>query len=73
MGGFCLLGPGTIALDPTFGSFYLIKISFTLGEPASLVKVFRRFRLETDCFGVQSVEMLGRCTTSDLLAGPVCL
>ncbi len=31
--------PGTIALDPTFGSF-------TLLEPVSLVKVFRLFRLE---------------------------
>jgi hypothetical protein len=27
-----LLGPGTMALDPTFGSFYLIRTSFTLGE-----------------------------------------
>jgi hypothetical protein len=36
-----------MALDPTFGSFYLIKISFTLREPpASLVKVLRLFRLE---------------------------
>jgi hypothetical protein len=46
-----LLGPartgtGSIALDPTFGSFYIIKTRFTLGEPVSLVKVFRLFRLE---------------------------
>jgi hypothetical protein len=35
------------------------------------VKVFRLFKLEqTFFFGVQSV---GRCTTSYLLAGPVCL
>ncbi len=46
-----LLGPaptgtGTIALDPTFGSFYLTRTTFTSGEPVSLVKVFRLFRLE---------------------------
>jgi hypothetical protein len=33
------VGPGTIPLDPTFGSF-------TLLEPVSLVKVFRLFRSE---------------------------
>jgi hypothetical protein len=36
----CVTGTGTIALDPTFGSFTL------LGESDSLVKVFRLFRLE---------------------------
>jgi hypothetical protein len=47
-----LLGPaptetGTnIALDPTFGSFYLIRTSLTSSEPVSLMKVFRPFRLE---------------------------
>jgi hypothetical protein len=42
-----LLGPGTIALDPTFESFTLLEpVFFTLGEPVSLVKVFRPFRLE---------------------------
>ncbi len=41
-----LLGPGTMAWDPTFGSFYLIRTSFTLGEVISLVKVFRLFGLE---------------------------
>jgi len=59
------LGPaptGTIALDPTFGSF-------TLDEPVLLVKVFRPFRLEQILFGVQSVDTVGRCTTSYLLAG----
>jgi hypothetical protein len=50
---FSLLGPGspppgrgTIALDPTFGSFTLLKTGFTLGEPVSLLKVYRLFRLE---------------------------
>jgi hypothetical protein len=33
------IGTGTIALDPTFGSF-------TFLEPVSLVKVFRLFILE---------------------------
>ncbi len=36
-----LWGAGTIALDPTFESF-----TTTLGEPISLMKVFRLFRLE---------------------------
>jgi hypothetical protein len=43
-------------IGSNFGKFYLIRISFTLGERVSLVKVFRLFRLElgTDCFGVHS-------------------
>ncbi len=41
-----LSGTGTIALDPTFGSFTLLRTSFTLGELVSLVKVFKLFRLE---------------------------
>ncbi len=40
---------GTIALDPTFGSF-------TLLELVSLVKVFRVFRLEQMFLGVWSVD-----------------
>ncbi len=113
------LGPrtGTIALDPTFGSFTLLEPVSTFGEPVvSLVKVFtvynftsvwdqresirqkvdhggqivlwywqhatnwnwfKLFRLELIFFwGVQSVDTVGRCTTStsdDLLAGPMCL
>ncbi len=47
-------GTGTIALDPTFGSF-------TLLEPVSLMKVFK---LEQMFFGVESVDTLGTCTTS---------
>jgi hypothetical protein len=39
----CAAPTGTIALDPTFGSF-------TLLELVSLVKVFRPFRLELDAF-----------------------
>jgi hypothetical protein len=58
-------GAGTIALDPTFGSF-------TLLEPVSLVKVFRLFRLERFFWGLQSVDTVGRCTTSYLLARPAC-
>jgi len=61
----------TIALDPTFGNF-TIRTGFTLGELVSLVKVFRLFRLEWIFFGVQSVDTVGRCTTSYLLAGPAC-
>jgi hypothetical protein len=56
-----------------FWKFYLIKTGFTLRERVSLVKVFRLFRLERDCFGVQSVDTVSRCTTSYLLAGPACL
>jgi len=36
------------------------------------VKVFRRLFIETDVFGVQSVNTVGRCTTSYRLAGPAC-
>jgi len=57
------VGAGTIALDPTFGSF-------TLLEPVFLVKVFRLLRLEQIFFGLQNVDTVGRCTTSYLLAGP---
>jgi len=47
---------------------------FSLLELVSLVKVFRLFRLEQIfCFGVQSVDTLGTCTTSYLLAGPAYL
>jgi hypothetical protein len=40
------------------------------GLSVSLVKVFR---LEWNFFGVQSVDTVGRCITSYLLAGPACL
>jgi hypothetical protein len=60
------VGAGTIAFDPTFGSFTLLK-------PVSLVKMFRLFKLEQMFFGVQSVDTVGRCTASYLLAGPACL
>jgi hypothetical protein len=53
--------------------FYLIKTSFTLSEQVFLVKAFRLFRLERIFFGVQSVDTVGRCTPSYLLAGPACL
>jgi hypothetical protein len=33
-------------IGSNFWKFYLIRIGFTLGEPVSLVKVFRLFRLE---------------------------
>jgi hypothetical protein len=33
-------------IGSNFWKFYLIKISFTLDEPVSLVKVFRPFRME---------------------------
>jgi len=66
-----LLGPastgtGTIALDPTFESFIVLEL-------VSLMKVFKLFKLERSLFGVESVDTVGRCTTSYLLAGPVCL
>ncbi len=55
-------------IGSNFWKFYLIKTGFTFGEPISLVKVFRLFRLEWILFGVQSVDSVGRCTTSYLLA-----
>jgi len=33
-------------MGSNFWKFYLIRTSFTFGEPVSLVKVFRLFRLE---------------------------
>ncbi len=33
-------------IGSNFWKFYLIRTGFTLGEPVSLVKVFRLFRLE---------------------------
>jgi len=56
-------------IGSNFWKFYFNRISFTLREPVSLVKVFRLFRLiGSDCFGVQSVNTIGRCTTYYLLA-----
>jgi hypothetical protein len=60
-------GQGTIAFDPTFGSFTLLELVSQLHESVSLVKVFRLFKLEQMFFGVQSVHTVGSCTTSDLL------
>jgi hypothetical protein len=34
------------SIGSNFWKFYLIRIGFTLGEPVSLLKVFRLFRLE---------------------------
>jgi hypothetical protein len=56
---------GTIALDPTSGTV------FTLGEPVSLVKVFRLFRLEW-------IVLVFRVWTQHMynilcIAGPACL
>jgi hypothetical protein len=64
---FHLLGPGDYGIGSNFWKFCLIRTGFTLGELVSLVKVFR---LEQSFFGVQSVDTVGRCTTSYLLAGP---
>ncbi len=60
-------------IGSNFGKFYLIRTNFTFGELVSLVKVFRLFRLEWIFFVVQSVDIVGRCTTSYLLAGPAYL
>jgi hypothetical protein len=71
----CFVGPGPprdrdYRIWSNFlGSFTLLETSFTLGEPVSLVKLFRLFRLERIFFGAQSVDTVGRCTTSYLLAG----
>jgi len=64
--GHALVRARTIALDPTFGSFTLLK-------PIShYVNQFLWWKC-LDCFGVQNVNTVGRCTTSYLLAGPACL
>jgi hypothetical protein len=51
-------------IGSNFWKFYVIRTSFTLDEPVSLMKVFRLFRLERIFLGVQSVNTVGRCTTS---------
>ncbi len=60
-------------IQSNFSKFYLIRTHFILGELVSLVKVFRLSKLEQMFFGVQSVDTVGRCTTSYLLAWPACL
>jgi len=60
-------------IGSNFWKFYLIRTNLRLGEPVSLVKVFRPFRLERMFFGVRSVDRVRRCTTYYLLAGPACL
>jgi hypothetical protein len=63
--GSCLLGPvEDYHIWSNFWKFYLIETGFTLGEPVSLVEMFRLFKLEQIFFGVGSVNAVGRCTTS---------
>jgi hypothetical protein len=54
---FCvLLGPvpvGDYRIGSNFWKFYLIKPDFTLGDPVSLVEMFRLFKLEWIFLGVQ--------------------
>jgi hypothetical protein len=64
-----LVGP----IGSNFWKFYLIKTGFTLDEQVFLVDMFRLFRLEWIFLGVQSVDTVGRCTTSYLLTGLACL
>jgi len=71
--GPCPHGNRDHGIRSNFWNFYLIKTGFTLGEPVSLVKVFRLFRLERIFLVFRSVDTVGRCTTSYLLAGPTCL
>ncbi len=66
------MGTGIVAFA-NFWKFYFIRTGFTLGEPVSLVKVFRLFKLEQMFFGVESVDTVGRCTTSYLSTGPAWL
>jgi hypothetical protein len=56
--------PGTIAFDPTFGSFTLLELVSHQMNPLFWVKVFRLFRLKLIFLGAQSVDTLGTCTTS---------
>ncbi len=53
-------------IGSNFWKFYVLEEAVS-----HLVKVFRRFRLERkDCFGVHSVDTVGRCP---ILEGPGCL
>ncbi len=60
-------------IGSNFWKFYLNRTHFTLGESVSLVKVFRLFRLERIVLVFRVWTQYVRCTTSYLLAGPVCL
>jgi hypothetical protein len=71
--GPCASGGRDYRICSNFRKFYLIKTGFILGELVTLVKMFRLFKLEQMFFGVQSVDTVGRCTASYLLAGPACL
>ncbi len=44
--GLCLFRDREYHIGSNFWKFYLVRISFTLDELVSLVKVFRVFRLE---------------------------
>jgi hypothetical protein len=59
-------------IGSNFWKCYLIRTDFTLSESVSLVKMFRMFKFECIFFGVQSVDMVGRCT-SYTLVGAACL
>ncbi len=56
-----------------FWKFYLVRISSTLGEPVSLVIMFRLFRLEWIVLVFRVWKQSVDVQTSYLLAGPACL
>jgi hypothetical protein len=71
-----LLGPvtGTIPFDPTFGSFTLLELVSHQVNQFLWWKCLDCLHWNRCFFGVQSVDTVGRCTTSSyLLAGPACL
>ncbi len=72
LGSLCWALSLAITFNPTFGSFTLLKPLSHLVNPFFWWKCLDCLD-ETDFFGVQSVDTVGRCTTSYLLAGPVCL
>ncbi len=69
----CLAWDRDYHIRSNFWKFYLMRTSFTLGELVFVMKVFRLFRLKRIFLGVHSVDTVGTCTTSYLLAGPACL
>jgi hypothetical protein len=71
-----LLGPvtGTIPFDLTFGSFIFLELVSHSVNRFLWWKCLDCLNSNRCFFGVQSVDTVGRCTTSSyLLAGPACL
>jgi hypothetical protein len=60
-------------IQSNFWKFYVMRTSFTLGELVFFGKCLDCLDWKGFFLGVHSVDTVGTCTTSYLLAGPACL